>query len=305
MTDRIQRKGYEGRLEAMRPYGECGLCMLKWIYERVANSLGDEQRLSILKRLMDVFARELNPSINMGILCNKGLQAVHEFLLASAESYTPLKQKSNEAAGRLMREAQDFLERKETPRSRFLSACGLAAVSNVAPIGVPSAPFDFSTVEDIIKGRAPLPVADGNLYDVASSAKDVFYVADNTGEIGFDSLVISLLKKMGARVTLVVKEGPFFDDATLEDARCFGLEKIADVVRCVKGGIFVPDETDEALSRLFEKSDLVVSKGTGNFEALREYTRKKRILFLLKAKCRPVAKETETPEGQFIVKLYC
>ncbi len=287
----------------MRPYGECGLCMLKWIYERVANSLDDEQRVSILKRLMDVFAKELNPSINMGILCNKGLEAVHEFLLASAGSYTLIKRKSNEAAERLIREAKDFIESNDTSRLQFLSACGLAAVSNVAPIGVPSAPFDFSMVEDIIKGRASLPAAVGDLYNAASSAQNVFYVADNAGEIGFDSLVISLLKERGSKVTLVVKEGPFFDDATLEDARYFGLEETADVVRCVRGGIFVPDETDEEVALLFEKSDLVISKGTGNFEALKEYTRKKRILFLLKAKCSPVAKETNTPEGQFVVRL--
>jgi len=37
-----------------------------------------------------------------------------------------------------------------------VKACGLAAVSNVAPIGVPTAPFEFSLVEDIIQGKVPL-----------------------------------------------------------------------------------------------------------------------------------------------------
>jgi damage-control phosphatase, subfamily I len=287
----------------MRPYPECGLCMLKWVYERVANSLSDDQRFSILKKLMDVFAKELNPSINLAILSNRSLEAVHEFLLASSGSYALLKRKSNEAAGRLIREAKDFIDNSETSRVRFVNACGLAAVSNVAPIGVPSAPFDFSMVEDIIKGIAPLPAPAGDLYAAASKAKNVFYVADNAGEIGFDSLVISLLKEMGAKVTLVVKEGPFFDDATLEDVHYFGLEQMADAVHCVRRGIFVPDETVSELAVLFENSDLVISKGTGNFEALKGYTEKKRILFLLKAKCRPVAKETNTPEGAFVVRL--
>jgi uncharacterized protein with ATP-grasp and redox domains len=287
----------------MRPYAECGLCMLKWVYERVANSLSDDQRFSILRKLMDVFAKELNPSINLAILSNRSLEAVHEFLLASSGSYAVLKRKSNEAAGRLLREAKDFLENSKTCRVRFVNACGLAAVSNVAPIGVPSAPFEFSMVEDIIKGRVPPPAAEGDLYDAASKAQNVFYVADNAGEIGFDSLVISLLKEMGAKVTLVVKEGPFFDDATLEDVRYFGLEQMADTVRCVRRGIFVPDETVSELTLLFESSDLVISKGTGNFEALKGFVEKKRILFLLKAKCRPVAEETNTLEGQFVVRL--
>jgi len=277
--------------------------MMKWVYERVGNSLSEQQQFSILKKLTAVFAKEADPSMNMGILCNRSVGAVHDFLLASSGSYEPLKRKSNEAAGRLIEKAKKFIENGATPGERFVKACGLAAVSNVAPIGVPTAPFEFSMLEDIIKGKVPLPVPAGDIYGAASKARNVFYVADNAGEIGFDSLVISLLKKMGAKVTLAVKEGPFFDDATLEDARYFGLERIADAVHAVRGGIFVPEETDEELSLAFKNSDFVISKGTGNFEVFKGYGKGKRVLFLLKAKCGPVSKEAETPEGQFIVRL--
>jgi len=287
----------------MRPHPECGLCMMKWVYERVGNSLSEQQQFSILKKLTAVFAKEADPSMNMGILCNRSVGAVHDFLLASSGSYEPLKRKSNEAAARLIEKAKKFIENSATPGERFVKACGLAAVSNVAPIGVPTAPFEFSLVEDIIQGKVPLPVPAGDIYGAASKARNVFYVADNAGEIGFDSLVISLLKKMGAKVTLAVKEGPFFDDATLEDARYFGLEQIADAVHAVRGGIFVPEEADGELALAFQKSDLVISKGTGNFEVFKGYGKGKRVLFLLKAKCGPVSKEAETPEGQFIVRL--
>lgn len=287
----------------MRPHPECGLCMMKWVYERVGNSLTEDQRFSILKKLTAVFAAEADPAMNMGILCNKSVEAVHDFLLASSGFYEPLKRKSNEAAAKLIEKAKKFIENSATPGERFVKACGLAAVSNVAPIGVPSAPFEFSMVEDIINGKTPLPVPAGDIYRAASRARNVFYVADNAGEIGFDSLVISLLKKMGVKVTLAVKEGPFFDDATLEDARYFGLEQMADAVRCVKGGIFVPEETDAELSLAFENSDFVISKGTGNFEVFKGYGKGKHILFLLKAKCGPVSKEAETPEGKFVVRL--
>lgn len=287
----------------MKPYPECGLCVAKWVYERVTNSLSDEQRFPILTKLMHVVAEEMDPSVNLGIICNRSLAAVYDLRIASSGTYEELKRKSNEAAERLLTEAKDFTENSETARERFVKACGLAAVSNVAPIGMPSAPFEFSMVEDIIRGRAPLPVPAGDFYEAASKAQNVFYVADNAGEIGFDSLVISLLRNMGAKVTLVVKEGPFFDDATLEDVRYFGLQHMVDAVHCVRGGIFVPHDTGAELDPLFENADLVVSKGTGNFEALKGYTEKKPTLFLLKAKCRPVAKETNTPKGQFVVRL--
>ncbi len=37
----------------------------------------------------------------------------------------------------------------------------------------------------------------------------------------------------------------------------------------MRGGIFVPDETDDELSLAFKNSDFVISKGTGNFEVFK------------------------------------
>jgi uncharacterized protein with ATP-grasp and redox domains len=286
----------------MNPYTECGPCILKWVYERVANSLGDSERFTVFRRVTSVLSKDFAPSINLGALSNRSLEAVDEFLAASSASYDKFKEKCNQAAEQLLESAKAYIAESKTPREGFLRACALASVSNVAPIAMPSAPFEFSLVEDIIKGRAPLPVASGDVYGAASKARRVFYVADNAGEIGFDSLLIALLKKMGSKVTLVVKQKPFFDDATLDDVRAFGLEKIADHVHSVKG-LFVPEEADPELALRFKEGDLVISKGTGNFEALKGYGGGKKILFLLKAKCRPVSRETGTPEGDFIIRL--
>ena len=269
----------------MRPHPECGLCMMKWVYERVGHSLSGDQQFTILKRLTAAFAAEAEPSMNMGTLCNRSVAAVYDFLLASSGAYAPLKRKSNEAAARLIDKARKFIENSSSSAQGFLKACGMAALSNVAPIGVPSAPFEFTVVEDLIKGDLPLPAPAGDIYEAASKARNVFYVADNAGEIGFDALVISLLKMMGAHVTLAVKEGPFFDDAT------------------VRGGIFVPEEADGELALSFQESDFVISKGTGNFEVFKGSGAGKPVLFLLKAKCGPVSREAETPQGEFIIRL--
>lgn len=285
----------------MKPYTECAPCILKWVYERVADSASEEHRFIILQKIMHVLSENFEPSINMGTLCNKTVQAVHEYLLASSGFYRDLRHRSNEAAAQLMEQAKVFIEKAEMPPEQFVRACGLASVANVAPIGAPSAPFTFPQIEGIIRGSGPLPTPAGAICDAALRAQRVFYVADNAGEIGFDSLLIALFKKMGAKVTLVVKEEHFFDDATLEDARYFGIQKMADAVHSVKG-VFVPEEGNPALNVIFKDSDLVVSKGTGNFEALKGYP-EKRFLYLLKAKCHPVSFETSTPEGEFIVRL--
>ena len=64
----------------------------------------------------------------------------------------------------------------------------------------------------------------GDVYEAARDKKRVLFLCDNAGEIGFDSLLIEQLKAMGADVTLVVKEEPFFEDATFRDAASFGLD---------------------------------------------------------------------------------
>jgi uncharacterized protein with ATP-grasp and redox domains len=122
-------------------------------------------------------------------------------------------------------------------------------------------------------------------------------VADNAGEIGFDSLAIHQIKGLGPKVTLVVKKQTFFEDATLEDANAFGLEKLVDEIITVPG-FLVPDEMDEHTAASFQSSDLVISKGTGSDEALHGEIRDKKAVLMLKVKCGPIARELELNEGE-------
>ena len=286
----------------MKPYTDCALCIQKWIYERLANPLSETERFTVLRKVMSVLSGGLGPSVNLGALCNRCLEAVEEFFPASSAGYREFKVKCNQAASRLLDHARDFIEKGETRRERFARACGIASLGNVAPIGAPSAPFEFSHIEEIISGKAPLPIMVGDASEAASRAHHVFYVADNAGEIGFDSLLISLLKESGLKVTLIVKEEPFFDDATIKDASFFGLDRMADAILSVKG-IFVPEDALPELADAFAKSDLVISKGTGNCEALKTETAGKTTIFLLKSKCHPMAEQMAVDVGKFIVKI--
>ena len=286
----------------MRPYTDCGLCTLKWIYERVANPLSEADRFTVLRRVMSVLSEDLGPSVNLGALCNKALDAVEEFFPASSAAYQEFKGKCNEAASRLLDDARDFIKKGETRRERFARACAIAAMGNVAPIGAPSAPFEFSHIEEIITGKAPVPIMVGDASQAASRAHHVLYVADNAGEIGFDSLLISLLKESGLKVTLLVKEEPFFDDATIRDASFFGLDRMVDAILSVQK-VFVPENAPPELASIFAKSDLVISKGTGNCEALKSETAGKTTIFLLKSKCPPMAEQMAVDVGKFIVKV--
>lgn len=54
---------------------------------------------------------------------------------------------------------------------------------------------------------------------------------------------------------------------------------------------------------LFKESDLLIAKGTGNYEALKGEVEGKPIIYMLKIKCKPIALNIGVNIGSFVVKL--
>ena len=150
--------------------------------------------------------------------------------------------------------------------------------------------------------KGPLPIVIGDIYTAARDATHVLFLADNAGEIGFDALLIEELRKMGLTVTLVVKEDPFFEDATIKDAVHFGLDKVAEDILTTRG-VFLPGEGTSSLYDAYGESDLVIAKGVFNFEALNDEVSGKPTIYMLKMKCGPISKKNNVGIGKFIVKL--
>ena len=130
----------------------------------------------------------------------------------------------------------------------------------------------------------------------------ILFLFDNAGEIGFDSLLIEQLKAMGSGIMLVVKEEPFFEDATLRDAIYFGLDKLSDRILSVKT-LFIPGENTSVLDEAYKESDLVIAKGTFNFESLYGEDPGKPVIYILKSKCGPLSRKSGVDQGIFFVKL--
>jgi uncharacterized protein with ATP-grasp and redox domains len=286
----------------MKPLVECAQCTLKWTYERVASSANEMQRYELMRTILSVLSREFKPSGNIGFICNRCLDAVSEFIVASSPYYNEIKMKTNQAVEKLLPAAREFIKKGESPRDRFEKACCLATVGNVSPIGAPSGAFEFPEAENILTDTGPLPVLIGDVYGAARNATRVLFLTDNAGEIGFDTLLIEELKEMGLIVTLVVREDPFFEDATIRDAAYFGLDKLTEDIHTTKG-VFLPAEVTSRLHDAYGESDLVIAKGVFNFEALTDEVSGKSVIYMLKMKCDPISKRNKVDIGDFIVKL--
>ena len=286
----------------MKPKSECASCLLSWVCERSGVLTNEKGRIGLTKTLLGTLSREFDSEINVGSLSNKLTDAIPNYLSHSSKYYQALKRKNNQLAKKLLGPAKNYIKKGRTLEQRFERACYLASASNVAPMGIPSEAFAFQEVKRILRGRKPLPKIIGHLFQEAQKASRILYIADNAGEIGFDSLLIACLKDMGLKTSLVVKEGPFFEDATMEDALFFGVDQLVDHIFTVNG-FFVPKEIHPELTALYQESNLIISKGTGNYEALKGEAKGKTAVYMLKIKCRPISKEIGADIGSFVVKL--
>ncbi len=115
----------------------------------------------------------------------------------------------------------------------------------------------------------------------------VLYLADNAGEIVYDSLVVECLVERGLEVTVAVKGTPVVTDALVEDAIESGLDRIARVITngTACSGTPLGQCSDEFLD-MFSGADLIISKGQGNFETLAQ--QKRAIFFIFTIKCHVV-----------------
>jgi len=162
------------------------------------------------------------------------------------------------------------------------------------------------TIENSISEKVKMPLSDENyskFKQQLKAGKHLLIFGDNAGEIVFDKLLIETIKKIHQlEITFVVRSVPTLNDATLKEAKSVGLDKIATVI---ENGIDGPlpgtllSRCSSKVNDLVHRSDLIISKGGGNFNTLDEERKhlNKNISFLLLSKCEPYY-------DHFGVKLY-
>jgi uncharacterized protein with ATP-grasp and redox domains len=130
------------------------------------------------------------------------------------------------------------------------------------------------------------------------SARSIMFLTDNTGEIVIDRLLAEHLPL--ERTTFAVRGAPVLNDATREDARFAGLDRLAEVIDNGSDapGTVLADCSPE-FRRRFAAADLIIAKGQGNYETLSEEPRD--VFFLLAVKCDVVAQHVGLPRGTQVV----
>ncbi len=281
----------------MKTQLKCLPCFIRQASEALAIATDDETvQEAVLRQVLAEVSRmdlEGSPPV-MG-------QHIHRLvrkLSGHSDPYGMIKQQCNNLAESLLPSLRKRLAATDRPLEMALR---LAIAGNIMDFGV-NANFALSCVDSAIEETLQVPLSPKLLDHFKRDlkrARRILYLADNTGEIFFDRLLVEQLPL--EKVTLAVRGGPILNDALHEDAERAGLNTL---VRVIDNGSDAPgtllEDCGEVFRDAYRHADMIIAKGQGNFETLHDVPHN--IFFLLKAKCPVTAEMAGVPLGHTIFK---
>jgi uncharacterized protein with ATP-grasp and redox domains len=172
---------------------------------------------------------------------------------------------------------------------RLKTATKLAIAGNVIDFGTPNR-FDINdTIERILRTEFSID-SFKNFKNDLDQASSILYIGDNSGEIVFDKLLIEELHGLkDFEITFAVRSGPIINDATRSEATAVGLDKLTKIIEIgTRSPGTVLDLCTPEFKKCYKSSDLIISKGQGNYEALDPAPN---LFKLLIVKCELVARD--------------
>jgi len=281
----------------MRVYLDCVPCFLRQALEAVRLA---SQDLSIQEKAIRVILQKLS-KISWNTSPPHIGREIHTLIkevTGNPDPYLPLKKQFNQLAINLY----PMLEKKvKTANDPFGTAVRLSLAGNMIDFG--ARPGEKIDIEKEIDGALKAPLdkqALEKFKKAVTQAQNILFLGDNAGEVVFDKLLIQEIGPQ--KITYVVKKKPIINDATLEDAEIVNLTKI---VKVIDNGTDYPGTVLSACNKTFiniyEKANLVIAKGQGNYETLNDV--KKHIIFLLKIKCPVIAQDIKKKIGDLAIHL--
>ncbi len=279
----------------MKCYLECIPCFVKQAVEagNILSSTASQREEILQKSLKLIINMDRNmtpPEAGMKI------HSIIKFITGKKDPYKEIKDYYNNLGPEFYKKYKGKVNKS---KDRLLTAVRCAIAGNVVDFGVAG---EFDAEKDIEK----VMTQDFAYFDydafkkILSKSRSLLYLADNVPETFFDRILIEELEDK--EITYVVKSAPIINDATVEDALIAGIDGIA---RVVESGSCAPGTVLSLCSaeflRTMKESDMVISKGQGNYEAL-EDIKGKDVFFMLKAKCKVVAKHLNVKVGDIIFK---
>ncbi len=269
---------------------DCYAC----IYNQTLNltkrlNLDDKKASEILKEVGVILSK-----YDLNITPPEIAKEVYELISKKTGIFDPFK-KEKEIS---IKEALN-LKKLLNPKT-LLDAIKIAVAGNVIDLGVNQSYDIEKEIENEIKFSI-------NHYDYLEkkviSSKTLCYIGDNAGENVFDEILIKKIKEINPKLKIYyfTRGKPIINDITYEDVKNLEIKNLATIVdtKVPTPGFSLKYASKES-KEIFYNSDLVISKGMGNFEVLFNECNRE-VFYLFKVKCDVVANATKTKKGDFVI----
>jgi len=276
----------------MKAYLDCFLCFFIQALKTARLVTSDEKAILQILKDVSVYLSQASFDVTPSEI-GLGVYRILSQRTGVEDPYKEVKERCIQQALSLYPELKRLIE---TSEDRLMTAVRLSIAGNVIDFGTGSS-FDLKQELGTILSQDFAVNRYKEFRDALEKAQNIVYIADNAGETVFDRL---LIEEINRPVIYVVREKPIINDATREDARLSGLGDVSEIMSsgCDAPGNILKFCSDEFL-KIYGSADLVISKGQGNYEALSDEARP--IFFLLKAKCRVVARNLGVEEGSIVL----
>ncbi len=216
------------------------------------------------------------------------------------DPYREAKVKANELVLKIYPELKREVKEAVDP---LLRAIKLAIAGNIIDLGAADG-YDLEKTLKDVRGKEIRVNDYENFKSELMKAKSIIYLADNSGEIVFDKLLLETILGLHKieKIKFVVKGAPIINDATEREALEAGLGDISQIEFHRMGtGVQGSGDLRESpeFGEFLKTGDMVISKGQGNFEGL---SHRDDVFFLLIGKCPVVAGELGAEPGDLILK---
>ncbi len=268
---------------------------------KVANAIGADEALS--KKLTSS-VEEMSKSFSFSDAPPEIASYVYEkmaLLANKTDLYDEVKALSTKKALSFVPLLKDKLSKS---KNKLLTATKIAVAGNVIDL---AAEVEFDLKEELDKiFYTNFAHDDFSLFEKKlQSATSVLIIGDNVGEHIFDYMFIETLKEFYPEIkfSYMVRGNSIINDVTMKEAREAGFDELCELVDSgVNSPGFAYTRANAYSRELFDKVDLVISKGMGNYECMSPSHRAD-ICFLLKVKCAVVGAHLNKEIGDIICKI--
>ena len=280
----------------METYFDCIPCFIRQTLDAVRMVTDDKRgQEKVLRDVLSV-ASNMDLSQSPPVIGQYIHRKIREFS-GVADPYRKIKDRFNHLAKELYPQLKALVEDSSEPLE---TAVRLAIAGNIIDCGVNGNLKDIAIAQGIDHALTePLEGPLAGFSAAIHQADEILYLADNAGEIFFDRLLIEQMPL--EKVTVVVKGLAVLNDATARDAEAAGLTSLVEVI---DNGSDAPgtilEDCSEAFRERFERADMIVAKGQGNYETLSGV--EKDIFFVLKAKCPVIANHLGCAAGSLVLR---